>query len=122
MNNLDYSIIYAVLQAETSEQLSLGLITVDEKGVQIKCSAKKLNALKLLLPEKKYNYISNIIYSLMKKNNSINSIETINYMTRYSNNLITLSSLKRIDLEPTEKNKKWLYRNYVYNGGETETA
>lgn len=121
MNNLDYSIIYAVLQAETSEQLSLGLITVDENGVQIKCSTKKLNALKLLLPEKKYNYISNIVYSL-KNNKSINSIETINYMTRYSNNLLTLSSLKRIDLEPTEKNKKWLYRNYVYNGGETETA
>lgn len=34
-------------------------------------------------------------------------------VSRYSNNLLTVSPLETIDLEPTESNKKWLFDNYV---------
>ncbi len=37
-------------------------------------------------------------------------------MTRYSNNLIAMSPIQTVDLEANEKNRKWLYRNYVYAG------
>lgn len=40
----------------------------------------------------------------------------IDYMSRYSNNLLSLSAIQRIELPPTKKNKDWLFRNYVYRG------
>ena len=42
--------------------------------------------------------------------------DTIDYLTRYSNNMISMSPLQSIDIMPTEQNKDKLYRNYVYAG------
>lgn len=42
------------------------------------------------------------------------SPERINYLSRYSNNLIQFSPLTTIDLEPTPKNYKWLFETYVF--------
>ena len=44
MNTLKYSIIYAVIRSEISEQLSVGLIIVDEDTLEVRYSQKKLNA------------------------------------------------------------------------------
>lgn len=52
----------------------------------------------------------------LRKSGSIDSVQAVDYLSRYSNNLITVSPLQGIDIEPTEKNKEWLYRNYVYKG------
>ncbi len=114
MNNLRYSIIYAVIRPEISEQLSVGLIIVDNQGVEVRYSQKKLSLLQGFFSEKEYRFISKVINSL-QRNQSVNSVETVNYLTRYSNNLIAVSPLQTIDIEPTEQSKDWLFRNYVYD-------
>ena len=115
MNNLKYSIIYAVIRPEISEQLSVGLIIVDNDKTDVRVSRNKIEALKGLFPEKEQKFISRVMGSI-EKNNSINSVDVVNYLSRYSNNLIAVSPLQSIDIEPTDKNKDWLYRNYVYRG------
>lgn len=114
MSNLKYSIIFAVIRPEISEQVSVGLIILDGQQVEIRYSRQKLNALQGLFSPKEYKFVSRVV-SQMNKNGKINSIETVNYLTRYSNNLIAFSPLQNIDVLPTEQNKDWLFRNYVYN-------
>ena len=115
MNYLKYSIIYAVIRPEISERLSVGLIIVDGENVDVLYSREKLNALKALFSEKECKFISRVVSS-MKKNQTVNSTEAINYLTRYSNNLIAVSPLQKIDIAPTRPNKERLYKNYVYSG------
>jgi len=114
MDKLRYSIIYAVIRPEISEQVSVGLIIVDGEQVDVRYSRQKLNALQGLFPEKEYKFVSRVI-SQMKRNKRVNTVEDINYLTRYSNNLISFSPLQNIDVLPTEKSKDWLFRNYVYD-------
>ena len=114
MNNLKYSIIYAVIRSEISEQLSVGLIIVDGNTLEVRYSQKKLNALKTLFSDKEYRFVSRVITSL-KKNQSINSVDAVNYLTRYSNNLIAVSPLQNIDVTSTNQNKDWLFKTYVYD-------
>ena len=114
MNSLRYSIIYAVIRPEISEQLSIGLILVDNQGVEVRYSQKKLNLLQSFFSEKESKFISKVIGSL-QKNQSLGSVDAINYLTRYSNNMIAVSPLQTIDIEPNEQSKNWLFRHYVYN-------
>lgn len=114
MNSLRYSIIYAVIRPEISEQLSVGLIIVDNQGIEVRYSQKKLSLLQGVFSEKESRFISKVINSL-QRNQSVNSVEAVNYLTRYSNNLISVSPLQTIDIEPTEQSKNWLFRNYVYD-------
>ncbi len=112
MKKIQFSIIYAVIRQETSEKISVGLILVDGNDVDIYYSEGKLKALKYLIPRNDSEFINRAIRSL-PHNNSISSKKDIDYLSRYSNNLLTVSSLETIDLEPTEANKKWLFDNYV---------
>jgi hypothetical protein len=50
----------------------------------------------------------------MPTDNSINTIEDINYLTRYSNNLIAVSPLQEINIAPTEQSKISLFKNYIH--------
>ena len=43
------------------------------------------------------------------------SVETLKYLTRYSNNLISFSPIQSIDKSQANINGEWLYRNYVYD-------
>lgn len=114
MDKLKYSIIYAVIRPEIAERLSLGLIFVNEDKVKIRYSQKKLRVLKDLYSENEYKFIAKVMRSL--NNELITSVDTINYLARYSNNLIAISKLQSIDLAPSSKNEDWLFRNYVYAG------
>ena len=114
MNSLRYSIIYAVIRPEISEQLSVGLIIVDNQGIEVRYSQKKLSLLQGIFSEKESKFISRVINSL-QRNKSLNSVDAINYLTRYSNNLITVSPLQTIEIEASEQSKNWLFRNYVYD-------
>ena len=113
MTQFQYSIVYGLLNIETTERLSLGIIYLDDAKISVKYSQKKLGVLKSLLNSSSYRALSEIITS-MGKNNSIKSPDRINYLSRYSNNLIQFSPLTTIDLEPTPKNYKWLFETYVY--------
>ncbi len=114
-NNLRYSIIYASIRPEISEQISVGLIIMDGEGLDFRYSKQKLKALEGLFPEKEYKFISSVV-SNMKKNGTIHTEADVNYLTRYSNNMITFSPVKSIEMPPTIRNKDWLFRNYVYSG------
>ena len=115
MNKLRYSIIYAVIRPEISEQISVGLIFVDGDKVEMRYSSEKLKALQGLFPEKSYTFISQVVRS-MKLRQSQYTVDKIGYLTRYSNNLISLSPLQSIDVIPSKLNKVKPYRNYVYAG------
>lgn len=47
------------------------------------------------------------------------SVETLKYLTRYSNNLISFLPIQSIDKSQANINGEWLYRNYVYNAATT---
>ena len=117
MEKLQYSIIYAVIRQEISEQLSVGMIILDGSKVDIRYSEDKLNALKYLYPRVKYEFVTNAMRSL-PQNNAIKGKKDIDYLSRYCNNLLTLSPLRTIDLEPNDANKDWLFSNYVYASNE----
>lgn len=112
---MKYSIIYAVLRPEISEQISVGLIIVDGQTIEIKYSKQKLDALKGLFSDDQQKFLSRVVSSLKRKG-SLKTINDINYLTRYSNNLIALSPLKTVDIEPSKKNKDLLYKNFIYQG------
>lgn len=112
MNKLKYSIIYGVIRPEISEQLSLGLIIVDNDEVKVRYSDKKLQLLQSLYTESEYEFVSKVLKSLTT-NNVIQSTDLINYLTRYSNNLIAISALQDIDLDSSQESQDWLYHNYV---------
>lgn len=113
MSKLKYSIIYGVIRPEISEQLSLGLIIVDDNEVSVRYSDKKLRVFQSLCSSSESEFVGKVLHSLTT-NNVIRSEDVIHYLTRYSNNLIAVSNLQDIDLESTKESKDWLYRNYVY--------
>lgn len=115
MANLKYSIIYGVIRPEISEQISLGLILVDGDKIKVRCSEQKLEVLQTLYSKNEYEFVRKVLNTLVTEN-VIQSTDVINYLTRYSNNLIAVSSLQDIELEASKENQDWLYRNYVYAG------
>ena len=115
MNKLKYSIIYGVIRPEISEQLSLGLIIVDGDNVKVRYSIEKLKALQGLYTKSEYDFVHRVMKSI-SSDNVIQSTDAINYLSRYSNNLIAVSSLQDIDLDSSQESQDWLYRNYVYAG------
>lgn len=115
-NNLQYSIIYANIRPEINERLSLGVLTIEDNKVQVRHSEKKLQVLKELYSPKEYEAVASIVRNDLRQSLSV---ETLNYLTRYSNNLISFSPIKSIDNSHTRIDSEWLYRNYVYKGVET---
>ena len=114
MSNLKYSIIYAVIRPEISEQVSVGLIIVDGEQTDVRYSSQKLDALQGSLPEKEYLFVSRVV-SQLGNNKRANSVDDVNYLTRYSNILTTFSPLQSFDVVPPEESKDLLFRNYVYD-------
>lgn len=111
-NNLQYSIIYADIRPEINERLSLGVMMIEQNKVRVMYSQKKLDIVKLLYTEKEYKVISSIVRKELRE---LDSVETLKYLTRYSNNLISFSPIQSIDKAQTNINGEWLYKNYVYN-------
>ena len=111
-NNLQYSIIYADIRPEIKERLSLGVLTIDQDKVRVMYSQKKLGIVKQLYTPKEYKAISSIVRRGLR---GMTSVDTLKYLTRYSNNLISFSPIQSIDKTQNNIDSEWLYRNYVYN-------
>lgn len=109
-----YSIVYAVLRPEIQERLSVGIIIVDGDKIEMRYSLEKLNVLRPLYPKKEFDFLERVI-TAMPGSKSLASVDGINYLTRYSNNLITVSPLASVDIDGTEDNKNWLFRSYVFD-------
>ena len=112
-DNMKYSIIYAVIRPEISERVSLGMIFVDGDKVDVRYSQQKLEAVRGLFSPKEYEFLSEVVRSMPIDGNICN-VDSINYLTRYSNNLIAVSPLQSIDIAATEQSKDSLFRNYIY--------
>lgn len=108
---MKYSIIYGILNPEISERISIGLVIIGDNEISVRYSTQKMKALRLLCDEKQYEFASCVIRSM-----KFISVDEVNYMARYSNNLIALSPVQHIDLDNNDQNRNWLYRNYVFAG------
>lgn len=111
-NNLQYSIIYADIRPEIQERLSLGILTIEQNKVRVFYSQKKLGIIKPLYTDKEYKAIASIVRCGLRE---LTSVETLKYLTRYSNNLISFSPIQSIDKTQANITGKWLYKNYVYD-------
>ena len=111
-NSIQYSIIYADIRPEIKERLSLGVLTIEQDKVRVMYSRKKLSIVKLLYPPKEYKAISSIVCHGLRE---LTSVDTLTYLSRYSNNLISFSPIQSIDKTRNNINSEWLYKNYVYD-------
>lgn len=116
---MKYSIVYIETRPEIHERLSVGLIVMSEGNAIVRTSVKKLKAAEFLLSGKEYKFVSR---TLADMKNSVKTEKMVNYLTRYSNNLITVSPLQTIEIDNSEKNWDWLYRNYVYDKSKGNVA
>ncbi len=112
MNNLKYSIVYAVIRPEINEQLSVGIILMDGTRTVFRYSENKLRAVKALYTEKEYAFFEDLIKGLAD-DKSITTEQGINYLNRYSNNLLAVSKLENIELPLTEDSTNWMFSQYI---------
>lgn len=108
---MKYSIVYIETRPEIQEKLSVGLIVMAENRAEVRTSEEKLKAAKLLLTDKEYRAVTQILGEMAT---TVKNGQDVDYMTRYSNNLITVSPLQTIDIDNSDKNREWLYSNYIY--------
>lgn len=131
-----YSILYVNLNTTLNERVSIGVIISKGEKAQFKFSSSKLSALKLLLNSEKYSVIKTYLKSIDKEissnqtkestmlfSNKGSSLEWIsenylNYLSKYSNNIIQFSAPKVIDVDFNENNFKRIFEKYVFRYAE----
>lgn len=116
METLEYSIVYASIRPEIKERISVGIIFCQGGEIEVRYSNVKLNAVKSLLPKIEYNSLRSSVISMAAKN-TLDSVSQIDYLNRYSNNLLTVSELRSVRLGDSALSKNKLYKMYVYNRG-----
>jgi hypothetical protein len=126
-----FSIIYIPLRPDFQEKISIGLVMSNSEKTIFRISNSKLQILKGLLSNQKYNslknYFNNIINELepnskgLKLNiDSDNSHKWINesyfsYLNRYSNNLVVYSEPRNINADVTSDNFRKMFEKLVFN-------
>lgn len=133
-----YSLLFATLRKVTQEKVSLGLLLFDGENALCRFSHSKIGGLRHLLPKEDYKVISDAVTILERKmrqtwnksplySNLLFKIEDpefsldyVNYLSRYKNNLVTYSEPKPIDIEVTETNALKLFEKLVDAGNAEE--
>lgn len=113
MNTLEYSIVYASIRPEIKERVSVGIIFCQGGVIEVRYSTAKLNAVKQLLPKMEYDYLRRSMVSLSRKS-ALESVANIDYLNRYSNNILTVSEIKKVRMDTENLSKDGLYKMYVY--------
>lgn len=114
MNTIEYSIIYAMIRPEIQERVSVGIIFCEGGKIEVKYSTSKLDVVKNLVPETDYIYLRRSLISMATRN-LLDSASMVDYLNRYSNNIMTVSKLTKIRMDSANISKDKLYRKYVYN-------
>lgn len=112
MCNIKFSIVYAVIRPEINEQLSVGVILVGDEKPTFRFSERKLRAVKELFSAKQYEFFDKMVRGL-ESSGAIDTVEGINYLTRYSNNMMALSPLQDIDLPLNAETSDWVFTQYI---------
>lgn len=113
MNTLEYSIVYATIRPEIRERVSIGIIFCQNGTIEVKYSNAKLNVVKQLVSEEEYNYLRRTMFS-MSTQNTLSSVSVIDYLNRYSNNVLAISDIRKIKMDSPRLSKNRLYEMYVY--------
>lgn len=114
MNTLEYSIVYAEIRPEIQERVSVGIVFCQEGVIEIRYSTAKLSAVKSLVPSADYDYLCRALKSL-SINKKLDSVATIDYLNRYSNNILTVSEMRRVKTDSAKVSRDRLYKMYVYD-------
>ena len=115
MCNIRFSIVYAEIRPEINERLSVGVILVGDGKPAFRFSERKLRAVKELFSPKQYEFFDRMVRGL-DASGSVDTIEGINYLTRYSNNMMSLSPLEEIDLPLNDETANWVFTQYIDRG------
>ncbi|WP_330443794.1 hypothetical protein [Flavobacterium sp. C4GT6] len=128
-----YNIIYLPLNANLREKISIGLIMSNGEETIFKVSYQKLAILKNLISSKKYSFIKtyfkNIEHDLNfeiksdKYEIGLNSEfkkkwvnqSYMNYLHRYSNNLVNFSDTGNLDMDLNEGVFKKLFSKFIFD-------
>lgn len=113
METLDYSIVYAVIRPEIREQVSVGIIFCQEGKIEVRYSNAKLGVVKNLIPASDYAFLRRSLVSLAM-NKKLESVSSIDYLNRYSNNILTVSEIRRVKIDSSRLSKGKLYEMYVH--------
>ncbi|SIS65533.1 hypothetical protein [Belliella pelovolcani] len=119
-----YSIIYTSLSALGNERINLGLLLSQEDGISMmKFSEEKLYLLKKLLSTESFKLLKIQLSSFENISNTDNNLQVaysnlradyIQYLSNYTNNLISLTPPKVIDIDANQAVFDKLFEQYVY--------
>ena len=129
-----YSILFAPIRPNLSEQLSIGLMLKGEHGSYFAISSNKLGVVKDLLPEPAYKLLKTSLKNIMEEfenhNNSSSTLfagnnvfeklfseQYLNYMSVYNNNLVTFTPATPIKLPYSKETFEALYKKFVDTSG-----
>ena len=113
MSTLEYSIVYATIRPEIRERVSVGIIFCQDGKIEVKDSLAKLKAVRQLVSEAEYYYLRRTLVA-MSTRNLISSVASIDYLNRYSNNVLTVSDIRKVKMDSPRLSKNKLYEMYVY--------
>lgn len=125
-----FSILSASIRPEIQEQLAIGLLLVGSNSVHFDFSKTKLTILNDLLTPQALKYLKDTVKQisqassnekekfkgLFSESGTISksfSIGYLEYLSRYSNNLLTFSSPKTIELPADDALFKILFNKYI---------
>jgi hypothetical protein len=122
--NTFYSNIFTSISPFSHERINLGLLLFQESGKSIvKFSPEKISVIKQLLPEDSFKLLKIQLKTFENLMDSKNEFELnfnqfsssyIQYISDYTNNLISLTPPKQIDVEVNEVVFKKLYEQFVF--------
>lgn len=123
-----YSIIFTPLSALSDERINLGLLLSQERGISmVKFSEEKLSLLKKFLSADSFKLLKIQLASFETFSNPDNDLKLdfkklnsdfIQYLSNYTNNLISLTPPKKIDVEASESVFKKLFEQYIYKSSD----
>ncbi len=125
-----FSILSVSIRPDIQEQITIGLLLVGNDSVHFRFSRNKLAIARKLLSQQANKYLKDtlrqISVAVLKENEKLEGLysgqETISksysvgyleYLSRYSNNLVTFSSPKIIELESSDDLFGTLFKKYI---------
>ena len=132
-----FSILSASIRPEIQEQLAIGLLLVGSNSVYFDFSKTKLTILNELLTPQALKYLKDTVKQISQASSNekekfkglSNESRTISksfslgyleYLSKYSNNLLTFSSPKTIELPADDALFKLLFKKYIDENPLTE--
>lgn len=131
--NTFYSILYAPIRPSLDEKVSIALFLSERDKVVFHYSNTKLKIIKQLIPDAAFNLLKSYLkimeskFSKLEGNGDILQLDLsddksdkiikesyFNYLSRYSNNLISFSKPKTINLEVNQEVFNKLFEKYIF--------